>query len=205
MASTVRVVAQRHGALPADPDPAAIRFVGCAMCGPRVRAKGSRPARSSRMPMIGNLALPDCESGAKRTYVRVVVLAAGCQLVRAAASARRHSVLRKVGVCLCCSPKGGCLPLGVCLCLPLLFPKSWVSASVRKVGVCLCAVPRKVGVCLRSVPRKVGVCLCLERWVSASACSSPTAQDLAVDQPGVFSPVLQPALTVETARSPKFP
>src|SRR5271157_4027256 len=36
-------------------------------------------------------------------------------------------------------------------------------------------------------------------------CSSPTAQDLAVDQPGVFSPVLLPADTMETARSPKFP
>ena len=55
------------------------------------------------MPMIANLALAHCESGAKRTYVRVVALAAGCRLGSSgsAASARRHSVSQKVGVFLC--------------------------------------------------------------------------------------------------------
>ena len=37
-------------------------------------------------------------------------------------------------------------------------------------------------------------------------CSSPPARDKrAVDQPGVGKPGLQPAVTMETARSPKFP
>ena len=36
-------------------------------------------------------------------------------------------------------------------------------------------------------------------------CSSPPARDRAVDQPGVGKPVLQPAVTMETAGSPKFP
>ena len=36
-------------------------------------------------------------------------------------------------------------------------------------------------------------------------CSSPPARDGAVDQPGVGKPGLQPAVTMETARSPKFP
>jgi hypothetical protein len=36
-------------------------------------------------------------------------------------------------------------------------------------------------------------------------CSSPPARDRAVDQPGVGKPELQPAVTMETARSPKFP
>ena len=35
-------------------------------------------------------------------------------------------------------------------------------------------------------------------------CSSPSAQDLAVDQPGVGKPVLPPAITMEAAGSPKF-
>jgi hypothetical protein len=36
-------------------------------------------------------------------------------------------------------------------------------------------------------------------------CSSPPAQDLAGDQPGVGKPELLPAVTMEVARSPKFP
>ncbi len=43
------------------------------------------------------------------------------------------------------------------------------------------------------------------RYHRCVPCSSPAAQDLAGDQPGVFNPVLQPAVTMETARSPKFP
>ena len=35
--------------------------------------------------------------------------------------------------------------------------------------------------------------------------SSPTARDRAADQPGVGKPGLRPAVTMETARSPKFP
>ena len=43
------------------------------------------------------------------------------------------------------------------------------------------------------------------RYHRCVPCSSPSAQDLAVDHPGVFNPVLLPAGTMETARSPKFP
>ena len=43
------------------------------------------------------------------------------------------------------------------------------------------------------------------RYHRCVPCSSPSAQDLAVDHPGVFNPVLLPAVTMETARSPKFP
>ena len=43
------------------------------------------------------------------------------------------------------------------------------------------------------------------RYHRCVPCSSPSAQDLAGDHPGVFNPVLLPAGTMETARSPKFP
>jgi len=43
------------------------------------------------------------------------------------------------------------------------------------------------------------------RYHRCVPCSSPSAQDLAGDHPGVFIPVLLPAGTMETARSPKFP
>jgi hypothetical protein len=43
------------------------------------------------------------------------------------------------------------------------------------------------------------------RYQRCVPCSSPAAQDRAADQPGVGKPVLQPAVTMETARSPKFP
>ena len=43
------------------------------------------------------------------------------------------------------------------------------------------------------------------RYHRGVPCSSPAAQDLAVDQPGVGKPVLRPAITMETAGSPKFP
>src|SRR5262249_29004917 len=36
-------------------------------------------------------------------------------------------------------------------------------------------------------------------------CSSPSARGRAVDQSGVGKPELRPAVTMETARSPKFP
>ena len=43
------------------------------------------------------------------------------------------------------------------------------------------------------------------RYHRCVPCSSPSAQDLAGDHPGVFNPVLLPAGAMETARSPKFP
>src|SRR4029077_14094160 len=43
------------------------------------------------------------------------------------------------------------------------------------------------------------------RYQRCVLCSSPTAQDSAADQHGVGKPVLHPAVTMETARSPKFP
>jgi hypothetical protein len=43
------------------------------------------------------------------------------------------------------------------------------------------------------------------RYHRCVPCSSPSAQDLAGDQPGVGQPVLQPAVTLETPGSPKFP
>ena len=43
------------------------------------------------------------------------------------------------------------------------------------------------------------------RYHRGVPCSSPSAQDTAVDQPGVGKPVLRPAITMEAAGSPKFP
>jgi len=52
-------------------------------------------------------------------------------------------------------------------------------------------------------PRFVSFAWRYQRFVP---CSSPPARDKrAVDQPGVGKPGLQPAVTMETARSPKFP
>ena len=58
------------------------------------------------MPMIANLAIAHCESGAKRTYVRVVALAAGCRLGSSGLPPRLVATR---------------------------FPERWVSASVKRI------------------------------------------------------------------------
>ena len=128
-------------------------------CARRDRARREARRSGSRMPMIANLAIAHCESGAKRTYVRVVALAAGC-------SARPGC---RLGSSPLGSPKGGCLPLkGGCLPLsasdcPLRIRRK---EDLRQGGYASCGLSARLvqaatSARRHSVPRKVDVCLCL--------------------------------------------